>query len=151
MNASDTAVNTLLYRRLGYAGLAPFVLCAALVLFAGAAQTRALGLTALLSYAAVVAAFIGAVHWGVWLAESSNARQARLVWGVVPSIASWCLLLLSPAWALTGFIALFVLMLVVDLRLLPFDYPGYGSLRRNLTLGVLACLALAMPHAWNLA
>jgi len=151
VTTSSTQRNTRLYRQLGCAGLVPFVFCAAIVLLSDTPETRAWGLNALLSYAAVVAAFIGAVHWGVWLTESPDSRPTRLGWGVAPSIASWILLLLPASWALAGFILLYATMAVVDLLFLRGEHPGYGTLRRNLSLGVLSCLALATPFALGLA
>lgn len=140
-----------LYQLLGYAGLAPFVACAAMLILGDAPEIRSRVLEAMLSYAAVVATFIGAVHWGLWLADDPSSHPARLWWGVTPSLVSWGLLLLPPSWALLGFITLYPVMAAADLRLLPVDHPGYRGLRRNLSIGVLSCLLLATPYALDLA
>jgi len=147
VNKPGAAASPRYHRFLGYAGLAPFLACTGTLLLSGDPFLRSAALEALVYYAAVVASFIGAVHWGVWLARYPQARSAHLMWGVLPALASWLLLLLTPTWALTGFIGLFLLMAVVDLRLLPVAYAGYPSLRRNLSLGVLFCLLGATPYA----
>jgi len=147
VNSTKTVTDARLHHALGYLGLAPFVVGVATVLFGQTPAIRDLGLEALVAYAAVVASFIGAVHWGLWLAEYPDAHSSRLVWGVIPSLVSGALLLVSPAWALVGFVALYVLMAVVDLYALPMPHQGFRRLRRNLSLVVLICLLTVLPYA----
>lgn len=75
-------------RILGPAGLLPF---------AGLAVLSALGEPwapfALLAYGASILAFLGAVHWGLALADG-RAAWGRMGLGVVPSLIAWVALLL---------------------------------------------------------
>ena len=52
-------------RWLGYAGLAPFLACAAVLLLADEPAWRRVAMDTLRNYAAVIASFLGAVHWGI--------------------------------------------------------------------------------------
>jgi hypothetical protein len=81
---------------LGLGGLLPFV--------AGLGAV-ALGWTwagfALAAYGAAILSFLGAVHWGLALADPSGPGAAeRLAWGVVPSLWAWLALLLPVSSAL---------------------------------------------------
>src|SRR3990167_1974488 len=66
--------DTALARTLGHAGLIPFVLLAALLWLVDAALQAWVAI-ALTAYAALIASFLGGVHWGIgWL----SSRQAAL-------------------------------------------------------------------------
>ncbi len=98
-----------LARALGYAGLIAFVLGGALVLLLGPRVFFGLDtLLFLLSYAAVILSFVGAVHWGVALAGPLKPFKAQLMTGlsVVPAIVAWVALLMLGAPALATLILL---------------------------------------------
>lgn len=107
---------------LGLAGLLPFLAgLAAVVLGYGWAAG------ALAAYGATILAFLGAVHWGLALAEPGRAAGARLVGGVLPSLVAWVALLLPlrPGLALIGLgLAVLVAVETVATRrgLLPASY-----------------------------
>lgn len=85
-------------RSLGYAGLIPFAVLTALLLFAPEAAPGADRLLA--GYGAVILAFLGALHWGWTLAggDSALSTPAALSWGVIPGLVGWLsLALVSPA------------------------------------------------------
>ncbi len=129
--------------RLGYAGLIPFVVGAALC-FVPDIGWRGLGERLLLTYAAVILSFMGAIHWGIALREPAHATQLYLV-SVLPALVAWLALLLPPLPAFALLATGFTLLFVFDLRctragLLPAWYP---LLRAPLTLVVLLCLGLA--------
>jgi len=126
---------------LGYAGLLPFLGCAAIVVSGADTGTTQLATDVMRYYAAVIASFLGAVHWGV-AATSVSGRYARLRWGVTPALISWTLLLVPAAPALLGFALLFVAILVVDVRLLPLLDERYRRLRIQLSAVVIASLLL---------
>ncbi len=143
---TTTPVNTTDWQRerrwLGYAGLLPFLACLA-VMIAGSETWQASASGLLLSYAALIASFLGAVHWGV-AGDGPDGRQlARLRWGVTPALVAWALLLLPQPFAFAGLTLLFVLILVVDRYLLPVLDDGYRQLRLRLSLIVVATLAVA--------
>ena len=98
-----------LARALGYAGLIPFVLGGAMVLLLGPRIIFGLDtLLFLLSYAAVILSFVGAVHWGVALAGPVKPFKARLMTGlsVVPALVAWAALLVREQPALATLILL---------------------------------------------
>jgi Protein of unknown function (DUF3429) len=75
-----------LAKSLGYAGLIPFVLLAAL-LWIVQSDLRPWLTIALTSYAALIATFLGGMHWGIAAAQSFGQRGFHLIWGIVPSLA----------------------------------------------------------------
>jgi len=130
---------------LGYAGLLPFVACVlGMALLEG--ESRVLAVRALVAYGAVILSFLGAVHWGVLLCQPEAAARARLVIGVLPSLAGWVALLLPERYALALLVVAFGGFWLYEHRvagtaLLP---PGYLDLRRHLSLAVCALLTLGL-------
>lgn len=130
---------SLLARRLGHAGLIPFVAGALLVwlVYDDAHPYVALALSA---YAAVVASFLGGIHWGLAMREAETP-VAPLVWGVVPSLLAWLAVLMPPQSALVIQGLLLLACYAVDRRL----YPAHGAahwltLRFRLSAGAaLSC------------
>jgi hypothetical protein len=128
--------------QLGYAGLLPF---AALALggWALPLEYRADCLRALVTYGAVIVTFLGAVHWGVALAQN-NRNSLVFVWGVMPSIVAWCATLLP---AQHGGLVLSISLIicwVVDRRLLQREAfaASYLRLRTRLTFAAWAALVV---------
>ena len=93
--------------RLGYAGLIPFVLLAALMWLV---DTELLPFVAIAlgGYAAAIVSFLGGLHWGIGFMKGQDAPPFHFIWGVVPSLFAWVALMM-PAYA-----ALPLLGLVVD-------------------------------------
>jgi Protein of unknown function (DUF3429) len=113
--------------RLGYAGLVPFVLLAAL-LWIVQADLRPWLTIALTSYTALIATFLGGIHWGI-----------------TPSLIAW-LGLIMPAYAgLPLLAALLIICYVVDRR--SYVTAGWGAwlpMRLRLTaVAALSCLIAA--------
>ena len=130
-------------RILGYAGLLPFAGCLAVILMADNPDVQALAATQLLYYAALIASFLGAIHWGVAFYGQAHLQTARLVWGVTPALMAWPLLSLPPHNAFAGMAALFAFVLVVDCYLLRLLDDDYRRLRLRLSVMVIACLLTA--------
>ena len=84
-------------RVLGVAGLLPFAAGAAAIWLASPQDTLASAV--LLAYAALIASFLGGIHWGLAMRESP-ADTAQLLWGVSPSLLGWLAVLLPPRWGL---------------------------------------------------
>jgi hypothetical protein len=90
---------------------------------------------ALASYAALIASFLGGVHWGVgWLAglrraASPHTQRWHFLWGVVPSLLAWPGLLMPPFAGLAWLGFALILSYLVDRKL----YAQAG-LQRWLTL-----------------
>ena len=142
---------------LGLAGLLPF-LGAGMLSVRADPVAAARGLVALDAYAAVILSFLGAVHWGLALAEQPGggtayaawplpgAQRARLALGVLPALIGWLALLLPaalPYWSgLLVLILGFAATTTIEARaarrgLMP---RGYMRLRWLLTAVVVAVL-----------
>lgn len=128
---------------LGPAGLLPFAALAGL-----GAWGEPWAPFALLAYGATILAFLGAVHWGLALAER-RAAWGRMALGVVPALVGWVALLLPEPWGL----------LVVALGLLATAAVeswaaasglvpmAYLKLRWLLSSGAAACCLAGMTFA----
>jgi hypothetical protein len=130
-------------RWLGFAGLLPFLACMIVLLTAGDLSVRQVAAQTMQHYAAIIASFLGAVHWGIAAATDDATQSARLRWGITPALISWALLALPGQAALLGYATLFILILAVDLYLLPALDADYRALRRPLTAVVVATLLIA--------
>lgn len=107
--------------RLGYAGLIPFVLGAALVWLVRE-DAHPYVTDGLSRYAAVVISFLGAIHWGLGFRQNIPS-PTPFWWGVVPALLAWVASTM-PAYA--GLVIEGVLLIVcyiVDRRL----YPSLGA------------------------
>lgn len=135
---------------LGYAGLLPF-LAAAIALVVDTDPTRqAVAIDVLRYYAAVIASFLGAVHWGAAAVDPAH-RRARLRWGVMPALIAWTLLLVPANAAFVGFAALFATILYVDYRMLPLLDDRYRQLRIQLSVIVIATLLVVAGFTASLS
>jgi len=135
-------------RFLGYAGLLPFAACLAVLLLSGDRGWLDQATDSMRNYAALIAAFLGAVHWGIPANGRQEHQTVRLVWGVTPAVVAWFVLSLSGSVALVAFAALFMLILAVDRHLLPVLDDDYRQLRLRLSTLVIVMLlvaALAAP------
>ena len=132
--------------KLGYAGLAPFVLGALLVWLIGDWNlvAHAFVMLALSSYAAVIISFLGGIYWGLAF-RLPGATHRPFVWGVVPGLVAWVAVVM-PAYA--GLV-LHGVMLVVCYLVDRKQYPVLGAanwltLRFRLTLvSALSCFLAA--------
>lgn len=127
----------------GFAGLLPFLACLAVLSFSDDSRWVGVASDTLRTYAAVIASFLGAVHWGASADADSGPGRARLRWGIMPALLAWTLLALPAAAAFAGFATLFALILVVDRHLLPVLDDSYRQLRLQLSLVVIATLLVA--------
>jgi hypothetical protein len=128
---------------LGYAGLIPFIVFSL-------STWITLPLVdephfVLLTYAAVILSFMGAVHWGVAMSRSSEVALTQLALSVIPAVLGWLALLISTfhgyVLLITCFIALFIAdRYAADAGLLP---GWYLPMRAQLTAIVVLCLAAA--------
>ncbi|OWQ87478.1 DUF3429 domain-containing protein [Roseateles aquatilis] len=107
--------------RLGYAGLIPFVVGAALVWLVRE-DAHPYVTDGLSRYAAMVISFLGAIHWGLGFRQTVPS-PAPFVWGVVPALLAW-IASTMPAYA--GLViegVLLIVCYVVDRR----TYPALGA------------------------
>jgi Protein of unknown function (DUF3429) len=139
---------------LGLAGAVPFVGLSALIVLPHFDIN--LGLAerflhhALLTYAALIASFLGGVRWGVAFTAPSYRQSSLFVVSILPSLVAWLALALPRPYDLVLVLTLFLCMLVIDIwlvreRLMP---RWFGSLR--LLLSALVVLSLLGPLALEL-
>ena len=125
--------------RLGYAGLLPFVMGAALlwIVRPDAHPYVALSLSA---YAGVIISFLGGIHWGLGF-RARPAERMRFVWGVVPSLVAWVAVVMPPYAGLVVHGVMLVVCYAVDRRVYPLHgAAGWLTLRFRLTVvAALSC------------
>lgn len=136
---------TLLIGRLGYAGLIPFVVLALLLWLVREPQAAAWLSIGLTGYAACIASFLGAIHWGAAfsLAETGEPevqvqQKRHILWGVTPGILSW-IALLMPAYAGLPLMGMILIgCYLVDRHLYPAMWRPWLTLRFRLTVAAVA-------------
>lgn len=136
---------------LGLAGLVPFV-GGALGLWVIPDAWRGRVMEELLSYAAVILAFMGAIHWGLAMRadESSDKAPIQLGLSVIPPLLGWFALSLPINLGLPVFFLAFACLYFADLwavnhGLAPVWYP---ALRKPLSIVVVLSLAVAWVATW---
>ena len=119
--------------RLGYAGLLPFVLGAALLWFVRP-DAHPYVAAALSGYAAVIVSFLGGIHWGLGF-RARPADPSRFVWGVVPSLVAWLAVVMPPYAGLVVHGVMLVVCYLVDRRIYPVHASAaWLTLRFRLTV-----------------
>ena len=134
---------------LGYGGLLPFVGLALLIWLVPGRQEAAMAL-GLVAYGALIASFLGGVHWGTGFLMGEAAPRMQFVWGVVPSLGGWLAMLLP---ARVGLVVLIMVLLgcyAVD----RMTYPAVGlgrwlPMRLQLTIVAVLSCALAALRVWT--
>jgi len=127
--------------RLGYAGLIPFVFGAALVHLVDVSLIP-FTMLALSGYAATIASFLGGIHWGLAMRDTTDVRLFPYIWGAIPSVLA-SIAVIMPPWA--GLVVLGVLLAacyVVDRQLyVHYHMQGWLPLRLRLTtIASLSCM-----------
>lgn len=133
-------------RLLGYLGLLPFIIPTAF-LFCDHHHFM-VWRNLLISYAAVILSFLGAVYWGVAMIVKEmpiKKRNVMLSWSVIPSIVAWIGLLIPQVYGLTVMSIFFVISFFMDMQLMKFEAKPtwYLPLRFHLTVVVTTCLVTA--------
>ena len=131
----------ILIQRLGYAGLVPFV-GLALLLWIVSIKVHAFVSIALTGYAALIASFLGGIHWGIGLRHNAPQRQLHMVWGVTPSLVAWVALLMPAFAGLPVLALLLIACYLVDRKTWPeAGLREWMTLRFRLTvISTLSCL-----------
>ena len=132
---------------LGAAGALPFIGLAAAP-YINLAPFGRPPLEVLGQYGAVILSFMGAVHWGLAMAETGGRRDHawQYVVGVLPAMVAWFSIAFLPLGAALGVMAFsFALLLLYDLRAIRLARAPvwYARLRWPLTLIVVPCLMWA--------
>ena len=137
-------------RQLGYAGLIPFALLAALMWLV-TAELVGFVAVALAAYGAVIVAFLGGIHWGAGFLQNDAARSEssvrfHFVWGVLPSLLGWLALLMPPYAGLPLLGLVLLACYAVDRK----TYPAAGLARwlpLRLQLTVVATVSCVLGAA----
>jgi hypothetical protein len=127
--------------RLGYAGLIPFVVLA-FFMWIVSPEAHPFVAIALSAYGAIIAAFLGGIHWGIGLRYNAPQRKFHMVWGVVASFFAWVAVIM-PAFAGLPLLAmLLVACYLVDRKTWPeAGLRDWMTLRFRLTVvSTLSCL-----------
>lgn len=139
---SDTSPSSFA-RRLGFAGLAPFVGLALSVWLVEPPQRHSL-IWALTAYGATIVSFVGALHWGLAMREPARQNWGSLGWGVVPSLLAWVALLLPGILGLWALVALLWVCFAVDSKTYPrLGVAGWLPMRLQLTAVASGACVLA--------
>jgi len=136
---SAAQVPPIAVRRLGHAGLLPFIVGAALVWLVDA-RAHPYAALALAAYAAVIVSFLGGIHWGIAF-RSATPAPALFAWGVVPSLVAWVAALMPPSASLVLLGAMLLVCYAVDRRVYPqHGLQGWLTLRFQLSaVAALSC------------
>ncbi|UEX79100.1 DUF3429 family protein [Spiribacter halobius] len=125
---------------MGYLGLLPFA-AGALGVWFGPAWVAGW----LAAYGAVILSFVGAVHWGLAVADARPAPETFYA-SVVPALVGWAALLVPVIVALPVLAAAFVLWRYWEYQHARTTLPRwFRRLRTALTVGAAASLAIAWP------
>ncbi len=141
MMTNDFSTPSATARVLGLAGLLPFVAGALALALLDAPGLKAWAGTALTAYGALIATFLGGIHWGLAM-QDVQPVNVRLGWGVSPSLLAWVALLLPVGMGLAWLAVLLVTCYAVDRTLYASaGLSGWLGLRLQLTsVATLSCL-----------
>ena len=98
----------------------------------------------LITYAAVILSFMGAIHWGIAMSNLKEDNFRYFIISVIPALIAWASLLMPESYAIIlliiGFIALIMYDWAVEKSLrLP---SWYLPMRKKLTTVVILCLCM---------
>jgi hypothetical protein len=146
------AISTATLRRiqaLGYGGLLPFIGLALLVVWPPDPNWQAFATEGLGLYAVTILSFVGAVSWGIALADTrlgDNQRARLLYFSVLPSLLTWLIwMTLVGSAQLMAFAALTLIVFLIDrIHGRALAWPAeWIRLRQQLSLTVSFFLLLA--------
>ena len=142
MMTNDFSTPSASARVLGLAGLLPFLAGAVTLAVLDAPGLKAWAATALTAYGALIATFLGGIHWGLAM-QGVPPVNLRLGWGVSPSLLAWVAVMLPANVGLPWLAVLLVTCYAVDRTLYASaGLSGWLGLRLQLTsVATLSCLA----------
>jgi Protein of unknown function (DUF3429) len=138
-------------KRLSLAGVAPFALLAALLVWSNPGEPGWDGtVTALRGYAIIILSFVAGVRWGAALQSDKAPRMFAL--SVVPALIAWGTVFLAPIVALAILAMAFAAHGAWDvIAAQNGEIPAwYGELRMRITVLVVGALLVAIvAHGWS--
>ncbi len=135
---------------LGLAGTLPFVVLGALSYIPWRHQGDVQ--FALISYGALVLAFVGALHWGLAMRQQGVLASRAYFWSIIPALIAWVALMFPPIGsALILIVGLWTHYVQDTLTVRTLAAPEwYMPLRLKLTVGATIGLGLALPALWGM-
>lgn len=129
---------------LGYAGLIPFVALSLGLWFVSDTNANQIN-QALLTYAAIILSFMGAIHWGLAISDNDRIENKQLTISVLPALVAWFASLANPLVNYSLLTIAFATLCVYDGKMVqngkaPSWYP---KLRTPLTTIVVTSLITA--------
>ena len=128
---------------LGYAGLIPFVFFSVIswLNFQFMKEPHYY----LMTYAAIILSFMGAIHWGVAMSVKNDKANFQLGISVIPSLLGWFALLLPSIYGYSILIISFSLLCLLDKEQNKRGvFPAwYYPMRVILTAIVVLCLIIS--------
>ncbi len=130
--------------QLGLSGLIPFITLAGLS-FAVEASYKNIVVFSLLAYGASICSFLGAIHWGLTMRDTTP-NKLYLLWGVIPSLIGWVSLMIKPELGLLLIASLLWICLLIDSKIYPkYSLEQWLPMRLILTIiASLTCLVVAI-------
>ncbi|QID18441.1 DUF3429 domain-containing protein [Nitrogeniibacter mangrovi] len=137
-------------RALGLAGVLPFIAMGLLSYIPWKHQVDVHA--ALVSYGAVILAFVGALHWGLAMRLEGTVASRAYFWSVIPALIAWVALMFPTlGGALIVIVGLWTHYVQDNLIIGELNAPAwYLPLRRQLTAGATVGIAIALPALWTL-
>ena len=128
---------------LGYAGLIPFIIFS----IGSWVEIPYLHNTlyVLITYAAIILSFMGAIHWGMAMSKTDNNQNKYFITGVIPALVAWISLLIPESFSLIILFIGFILLISYDIAVeKSLGFPNwYIPMRIRLTFIVLLSLICA--------
>ena len=105
--------NEKIAKTLGYAGLIPFIIFS----IGSWIEIPHLHNTiyVLITYAAIILSFMGAIHWGMAMSKTDNKQNKYFITSVIPALAAWFSLLIPEFFSLIVLLTGFILLISYDL------------------------------------
>lgn len=129
---------------LGYAGMIPFAAAVLVIWGSDVGPWQRFALQGMVSYAAVILTFFGAVHWGIALLGRWDSSYWLLMGGMLPALLAWIALMLPWRLAVLVLLLAFSALYAYERLALWAHLPGwYLHLRSRLTLLSLLCMGVA--------
>jgi hypothetical protein len=129
----------------GYLGLLPFVGALATIALAPGFNWQSVALAISVAYGAMILTFVGAVHFGLALANRMPWSLVVVLGAVLPSLAGATAVVIGGQRGLGLLVVSFGVFWLYEARAHGSQLPaGYLALRRNLSMAVCALLALTL-------
>jgi hypothetical protein len=128
---------------LGYSGLIPFIVLSIASWLQIPLDTDVISM--LVTYAAIIFSFMGAVHWGIAISSNQDSSEYFIV-SVIPALIACPALLAPQTYALLLLLFGFIVLYAYDRSVQKEQQlPGwYLPMRKRLTIVVVICLSSAL-------